>query len=182
MIAKMKLKSTPPNITRSLCHAALLLNSHGCGSFFKCSVSMDSSIMPATLQYPPSGSQPIPYSVSQFLAFGNSLENQPSLVLSSLTPLASKKRKNLSTLIPNSLEKKKCPNSWTTISIDKASTTCNPFVRIIMFCFVRMIFCRRFWQSARLLLHRLTRLTGKWFQDQDWLQNLHRSYIHEPHQ
>ena len=49
-IASMKFIITPPAITRSLCHAGFVLNSHGCGSLFICSVSRDSSIMPAILQ------------------------------------------------------------------------------------------------------------------------------------
>jgi hypothetical protein len=46
----MKLKSTPPSITSSLCQAGLVRNSQGLGSCFICSVSIDSSIMPEILQ------------------------------------------------------------------------------------------------------------------------------------
>ena len=40
--------------------AGLLRNSSGLGSLFICSVSMLSSIIPASLTYPPKGIQPIP--------------------------------------------------------------------------------------------------------------------------
>ena len=49
-IAKMKLFTTPPAITKSLFHAGLVRNSHSFGSDFSCSVSRDSSTIPAILQ------------------------------------------------------------------------------------------------------------------------------------
>ena len=49
-MARRKLLSTPPLITRMRCHTFLLLNSQGWGSFPSCSVSRDSSIIPAILQ------------------------------------------------------------------------------------------------------------------------------------
>ena len=62
--AKRMFITTPPTIIISLCHAGLERYSQGCGSFFKDSVSIDSSTIPAILQYPPNGSHPMPYSVS----------------------------------------------------------------------------------------------------------------------
>ena len=59
----MKFTNTPPIMMGSLCHTGFDLYSHGCGSAFSCEVSIDSSIIPAILQYPPNGSQPIPHSV-----------------------------------------------------------------------------------------------------------------------
>ena len=139
----MKLNSTPPAITRRRCQAGLERNSHGCGSCLSISVSMDSSIIPLILQYPPNGSQPIPYSVSLSLNFGNSFVNHLEvLVLNSLTPPASKKRKNLSTRIPKMRAKKKCPNSCIAISTDKAMITCSTFINIaiLLYCFARRTF------------------------------------------
>ena len=112
MTAKMKLNSTPPSIISSLCQAGFERNSQGFGSCRIESMSKDSSIIPLILQYPPIGSQPMPYSVSASFIFGKSLVNQPVvLVLKSFTPPASKKRKNLSTLVPQSLANMKCPAS-----------------------------------------------------------------------
>ena len=63
-IASRTFITTPAIITKKRCHAGLVRNSSGLGGCFICSLSIDSSIMPAILQYPPSGSQPSPYSVS----------------------------------------------------------------------------------------------------------------------
>ena len=48
------------------------------GSFAKASLSIDSSIIPQILQYPPSGNQPIPYSVSEFFGLYLKRLNQGS--------------------------------------------------------------------------------------------------------
>ena len=88
------------------------------------SVSMDSSIMPFILQYPPTGSHPIPYSVSMSFILGKSRVNHlVSFVLKSFTSPASKKRKNLSTLMPKRRAKTKCPSSCMTISTERAMIT-----------------------------------------------------------
>ena len=110
------------------CQAGFVLNSQGWGSCFIVSVSRLSSIMPLILQYPPSGSHPIPYSVSHPAALGQILVNHFPLVLKSLRPPMSKNRKNLSTLMPNSFAHMKCPSSWIRISIERASITCSAFM------------------------------------------------------
>ena len=46
------------------CHAGRERYSHGCGACASWVVSMDSSTMPAILQYPPSGTHPMPHSVA----------------------------------------------------------------------------------------------------------------------
>ena len=71
IIAKIKLIVTPPNITISLCHEGLDLNSQDFGGFAICSLSMLSSIIPAILTYPPRGNQPIPHSVSPIFFLNN---------------------------------------------------------------------------------------------------------------
>ena len=67
----MKFTITPPSIMISLCQAGLLLNSQSCGSFLRFSVSKLSSTIPEIFTYPPSGSAPIPYSVSPIFFLNN---------------------------------------------------------------------------------------------------------------
>ena len=43
----MKLNNTPPTMINNRCHAGLARNSHGCIGCCICSVSIDSSIIPA---------------------------------------------------------------------------------------------------------------------------------------
>ena len=82
----------------------------------------------------------MPYSVSLSFREGKRRENHPSLVLRSLNPPASKKRKNLSTLVPNMRAKVKWPASWMMMSTDRHRMTWRIFIRTAMaYPFLRSI-------------------------------------------
>ena len=66
-IASTTFIKTPATMMMNRCQAGLERNSQGWGGCFICSLSIDSSIMPEILLYPPNGTQPIPYSVESLL-------------------------------------------------------------------------------------------------------------------
>jgi hypothetical protein len=106
--ARMRLNTTPAEITTIRCHTGFERNSHGCGSLAANSASMLSSTIPEILTYPPSGIAPSRYSVSP-MVFPNTRGGNPI--------------ENCSTRIRKSLAARKWPSSWTKISSPSAIAT-----------------------------------------------------------
>ena len=118
MSATMKFTTTPATIIISLCHAGFARNSHGLTGAFICSVSMDSSIIPAIFTYPPKGSHPNAYVVSLRLGLNLKIENH-----------GSKNRQKRSTRTLKSFAARKCPPSCRNISIEKHNISCKALIR-----------------------------------------------------
>ena len=130
--ASRKFTVTPPSIIIKRCQVGFERNSQGFGSSAICALSIDSSIMPEILTYPPNGSQPMPYSVSPifFLKRAN---------------LMSKNRKNFYTRVPKRRAGIKCPNSCRTMSSERL--TKNWMIWTVMTSFKR---AQSYWIAPKL--------------------------------